>query len=73
MDQTDRRILRALARNARLTNAELAEEVGLSPPLLEPGEAAGAGRRDPGLCGAAGPGEARPARHRLRRGDGREA
>lgn len=31
MDQTDRRILRALARNARLTNAELAEEVGLSP------------------------------------------
>ncbi|MDQ1078276.1 Lrp/AsnC family transcriptional regulator [Pseudoroseomonas cervicalis] len=31
MDQTDRRILRALARNARLTNAELAEQVGLSP------------------------------------------
>lgn len=31
MDQTDRRILRALARNARLTNAELAGEVGLSP------------------------------------------
>lgn len=30
MDQTDRRILRALAGNARLTNAELAEQVGLS-------------------------------------------
>jgi Lrp/AsnC family leucine-responsive transcriptional regulator len=30
MDQTDQRILRALARNGRLTNAELAEEVGLS-------------------------------------------
>ncbi|EHL96556.1 putative leucine-responsive regulatory protein [Acetobacteraceae bacterium AT-5844] len=30
MDQTDHRILRALARNGRLTNAELAEEVGLS-------------------------------------------
>jgi Lrp/AsnC family leucine-responsive transcriptional regulator len=31
MDAIDRRILRALARQARLTNAELAEEVGLSP------------------------------------------
>ena len=31
MDATDRRILRALARQGRLTNAELAEEVGLSP------------------------------------------
>ena len=31
MDATDRRILRALSRRARLTNAELAEEVGLSP------------------------------------------
>ncbi|MBO1081400.1 Lrp/AsnC family transcriptional regulator [Roseomonas haemaphysalidis] len=31
MDQTDHRILRALARNGRLTNAELAEAVGLSP------------------------------------------
>lgn len=31
MDAIDRRILRALHRNARLTNAELAEEVGLSP------------------------------------------
>ncbi|MFC3124097.1 Lrp/AsnC family transcriptional regulator [Pseudoroseomonas globiformis] len=31
MDDIDRRILRALARNARLTNAELAEQVGLSP------------------------------------------
>ncbi|KAA2213219.1 Lrp/AsnC family transcriptional regulator [Teichococcus oryzae] len=31
MDEIDRRILRALARNARLTNAELAEQVGLSP------------------------------------------
>ncbi|MBX6747632.1 MAG: Lrp/AsnC family transcriptional regulator, partial [Acetobacteraceae bacterium] len=31
MDATDRRILRALHRQARLTNAELAEEVGLSP------------------------------------------
>ncbi|RKK02077.1 winged helix-turn-helix transcriptional regulator [Pseudoroseomonas wenyumeiae] len=31
MDSTDYRILRALARNGRLTNAELAEEVGLSP------------------------------------------
>jgi len=31
MDAIDRRILRALARRARLTNAELAEEVGLSP------------------------------------------
>ena len=31
MDAIDRRILRALHRRARLTNAELAEEVGLSP------------------------------------------
>ena len=31
MDATDRRILRALHRRARLSNAELAEEVGLSP------------------------------------------
>ncbi len=31
MDATDRRILRALAENARLTNAELADRVGLSP------------------------------------------
>jgi Lrp/AsnC family leucine-responsive transcriptional regulator len=31
MDAIDRKILRALARQARLTNAELAEEVGLSP------------------------------------------
>lgn len=31
MDQTDRRILRALARNARITNAELAEQAGISP------------------------------------------
>lgn len=31
MDATDRRILRALASRARLTNTELAEEVGLSP------------------------------------------
>ena len=30
LDSIDRRILRALHRNARLTNAELAEEVGLS-------------------------------------------
>jgi Lrp/AsnC family leucine-responsive transcriptional regulator len=30
VDQTDRRILRALATNARLTNAELAEQAGLS-------------------------------------------
>jgi Lrp/AsnC family transcriptional regulator, leucine-responsive regulatory protein len=31
MDVIDRKILRALSRQARLTNAELAEEVGLSP------------------------------------------
>ena len=31
MDAIDKRILRALARQGRLTNAELAEEVGLSP------------------------------------------
>ena len=31
MDAIDRRILRALARNGRLSNAELAEAVGLSP------------------------------------------
>jgi len=31
MDAIDRKILRALTRQARLTNAELAEEVGLSP------------------------------------------
>lgn len=31
MDAIDKKILRALARRARLTNAELAEEVGLSP------------------------------------------
>jgi Lrp/AsnC family leucine-responsive transcriptional regulator len=31
MDAIDRKILRALARNARLTSAELAEAVGLSP------------------------------------------
>lgn len=31
MDATDRRILRALSRRGRLSNTELAEEVGLSP------------------------------------------
>jgi Lrp/AsnC family leucine-responsive transcriptional regulator len=31
MDAIDRRIIRALARNGRLSNAELAAEVGLSP------------------------------------------
>ncbi len=31
MDAIDRRILRALSRQGRLSNAELAEEVGLSP------------------------------------------
>ncbi|TCS60724.1 AsnC family transcriptional regulator [Primorskyibacter sedentarius] len=31
MDATDRRILRALTRNGRISNLELAEEVGLSP------------------------------------------
>ena len=31
LDQTDRRILAALQRNGRLSNVELAEEVGLSP------------------------------------------
>lgn len=31
LDPIDRRILRALARDGRLTNAQLAEEVGLSP------------------------------------------
>ncbi len=31
MDATDKRILRTLARRGRLSNAELAEEVGLSP------------------------------------------
>jgi len=31
MDAIDKKILRALARQGRLTNAELAEEVGLSP------------------------------------------
>lgn len=31
MDAIDRRIIRALARNGRLTHAELAQEVGLSP------------------------------------------
>lgn len=31
MDAIDRRILRALHREARLTNAELSEQVGLSP------------------------------------------
>ncbi|MGG5809202.1 Lrp/AsnC family transcriptional regulator [Falsiroseomonas sp. CW058] len=31
MDAIDRKILRALARDGRLTNAELAEQVGLSP------------------------------------------
>ncbi len=31
IDQIDRRILAALQRNGRLTNVELAEEVGLSP------------------------------------------
>jgi Lrp/AsnC family leucine-responsive transcriptional regulator len=31
MDAIDRKILRALSRQGRLTNAELAEEVGLSP------------------------------------------
>jgi Lrp/AsnC family leucine-responsive transcriptional regulator len=31
MDAIDRKILRALVRQGRLTNAELAEEVGLSP------------------------------------------
>lgn len=31
LDPIDRRILRALARDGRLTNAQLAEEIGLSP------------------------------------------
>ncbi len=31
MDAIDKKILRALSRHGRLTNAELAEEVGLSP------------------------------------------
>jgi DNA-binding Lrp family transcriptional regulator len=31
LDAIDRRILRALQRNGRLQNIELAEEVGLSP------------------------------------------
>lgn len=31
LDDIDRRILRALQRNSRMTNIELAEEVGLSP------------------------------------------
>jgi Lrp/AsnC family leucine-responsive transcriptional regulator len=31
MDAIDRKILRALSRNGRLSNTELAEEVGLSP------------------------------------------
>lgn len=31
MDAIDRKILRALSRDGRLTNAELAEQVGLSP------------------------------------------
>lgn len=31
IDKTDRRILAALQKNGRLTNVELAEEVGLSP------------------------------------------
>jgi Lrp/AsnC family leucine-responsive transcriptional regulator len=31
MDAIDRKIIRALTRNGRATNAELSEEVGLSP------------------------------------------
>ena len=31
LDATDRRIIRALQRNGRMTNLDLAEEVGLSP------------------------------------------
>ena len=31
LDKTDRRILAALQKNGRLTNVELAEEIGLSP------------------------------------------
>ena len=31
LDRTDRRILSALQKNGRLTNVELAEQVGLSP------------------------------------------
>ncbi len=31
LDETDRRILREMQRNARITNTELAERVGLSP------------------------------------------
>ncbi|MBN9436808.1 Lrp/AsnC family transcriptional regulator [Bosea sp. (in: a-proteobacteria)] len=31
LDATDRRILRALQRNGRLTNAALAEEIGMAP------------------------------------------
>ncbi|MDF0752829.1 winged helix-turn-helix transcriptional regulator, partial [Marinobacter sp. 71-i] len=31
LDRIDRRILMALQRNGRLTNVELAQEVGLSP------------------------------------------
>jgi Lrp/AsnC family leucine-responsive transcriptional regulator len=32
MDAIDKKILRALSRQGRLTNAELAEEVGCRPP-----------------------------------------
>ena len=31
LDATDRRIIRALQRNGRMTNLDLADEVGLSP------------------------------------------
>ena len=55
MDRTDRRILHELQQDGRLTNAELADRVGLTPsPCLRRGGAlggAGGGPRVPAAVG----------------------
>ena len=48
LDGYDRRILEALQKNGRLSNVELAEQIGLSPSPA-PGAHAGGRGRDPGL------------------------
>jgi len=64
LDEIDRRILRAQRKQARLTNNELAEKVGLSASsLLDASETPGGDRLYRRLRGGAQPGAARPTRY----------
>ena len=40
LDRLDKRILGEIQRNGTITNLELAERIGLSPPLRETGQTA---------------------------------